>query len=88
MPPPSHNSGGTLIVRNRYKLLRCYDEGKKLPAYEVFRASLDLIFGEEEAARIVAHVDGGGGDLYARMSERSYTMLVENDDVKRRAKAG
>lgn len=78
---------GTLIVRNRYRLLKCYKDGRKLPAYVAFRASLDLIFGRREAQRIADHLDAGGGDLFARMPERSYLMLLQNDQIKRKAKA-
>lgn len=77
--------GDTLIVRNRYKLLRCYKAGKQIPAYRAFRASLDLIFGADEAARICGHFDAGGGDIVARMPRRSYDMLKENDLSKKLA---
>jgi hypothetical protein len=73
--PFTINDSGTLIVRNRYKLLRCYDDGKRQPAYQAFRASLDLIFGAEEAARICVHLDAGGGDLRARMPKEAADRL-------------
>jgi len=85
--PFTLNASGTLIVRNRYKLLKCYDDGPKLPAYEAFRASLDLIFGAEQAARLVAHFAGGGGDTHAEMTAETFDRLVENDETKRAAKA-
>jgi DNA modification methylase len=81
--PFTLNRNGTLIVRNRYRLLRCYDDGRRLPAYVAFRASLDLIFGLAEAARICGHLEAGGGDLMAEISERSYRLLIDNDDIKR-----
>ncbi|KKN90051.1 hypothetical protein LCGC14_0231640 [marine sediment metagenome] len=66
---------GTLVIRNRYKRLPCYDnEGR--PAYEIFRPSLDLIFGEEEASKIVRHLDGGGGDIIAEMDKTIYVRLM------------
>jgi len=80
--PFTLNANGTLIVRNRYKLLRCYNVAPMVPAYKAFRAGLDLIFGAAEAARICAHLDSGGGDIHADMPERSYRILTENDKAK------
>lgn len=48
--PFTLNANNTLIVRNRYRLLRCYKDGTA-PAYKAFAASLTLLFGEAEAAR-------------------------------------
>jgi len=85
--PFTLNANGTLIIRNRYRLLRCYKDarpdGTQLPAYVAFRASLDLLFGGPEAARICEHLAGGGGDLWAEMLSDSYGMVVDNDAAKR-----
>lgn len=81
--PFTLTQAGTLIVRNRYKMLKCYDDGRRQPAYKAFRASLDLIFGPEEAARIDRELDAGGGDLMASMSRKNYDMLRDNDAIKR-----
>lgn len=81
--PFTLNANGTLIVRNRYKLLKCYNDGARIPAYRAFRASLDLIFGDAEAARICAHLDAGGGDLVATMTAEAYETLRTNDDIKK-----
>ena len=88
--PFTLNDHGTLIVRNRYKLLKCYGDGVPVPAYKAFRASLDTIFGLPEAARVCAHLDADGGDIEASMPAISYRILRENDDVKhgRRSAAG
>jgi Fe-S-cluster containining protein len=43
--------GTTLVIGNRYSLMRCHGHG--LPSYITFRASLDKIFGAEESQRIV-----------------------------------
>jgi hypothetical protein len=80
--PFTLNNKRTLIVRNRYRLLLCFDHGKKIPAYQAFRASLDLIFGEPEAARITEHLDNGGGDLLAPISDHAIRMLTDNDAIK------
>lgn len=76
-------SGGTLIVRNRYRLLKCYNDGNKIPAYKAFRASLDLIFGTEEAQRICDHFDARGGDIIAEMTRENYDKLRVNDEIKK-----
>ena len=81
--PFTLNNNDTLIVRNRYKLLRCYDDGPRLPAYVAFRASLDLIFGEQESARICEHLDGGGDDIAAQMSWFNWRVLRDNDAAKK-----
>jgi len=86
--PFTLNANDTMIVRNRYRLLKCYNDGRKIPAYKSFRASLDLIFGQAEAERICRHLDAGGGDITAKVSERNYAMLKENDEIKHKAKAG
>jgi Fe-S-cluster containining protein len=80
-------NGQTLIIRNRYRSLKCYKDGKRLPAYVAFRASLDLIFGNETAQRIHDHLAGGGGDLTVGMPARSFAMLTDNDDIKHAAMA-
>lgn len=67
-------SRDTLIVRNRYRLLRCYRDGD-LPAYRAFRSSLDLLFGESEAGRIVDALERGSDDLWALMPDASYAAL-------------
>jgi hypothetical protein len=81
--PFTLNDNDTLIVRNRYKTLKCYKDGDKVPAYRAFSASLKLIFGEEGAARITAHLDAGGGDILATMSAQNYETLKTNDVIKK-----
>ena len=76
----------TLIVRNRYRLLRCFKDGV-LPAYRAFATSLELLFGPVEAARIAAHLDGGGGDLPAAMLDSSYDALRYGDAKKKQVAA-
>lgn len=82
---PFHlNTSDTLVVRNRYKLLRCYEDGQDHPdgvappAYLAFRGSLDILLGAEEAERLVAHLDDGGGDLYVHVSRETYDLLDES----------
>lgn len=80
--PFTLNRHNTLIVRNRYKLLKCYEDGPRLPAYVAFRSSLNMIFGMDEAARICAHLDEGGGDIVANIMPEIHAKLVENDGIK------
>lgn len=83
--PFALNRRGTLIVRNRYKLLRCYRAGPRLPAYVAFRASLDMLFGPEEAESICRHLDGGGGDCLGKMLTDHFNMLAGNARTHRAA---
>lgn len=83
--PFTLNKQGTLIVRNRYKMLKCYRDGRRLPAYKAFRASLDLILGYEQAQELNNHLDAGGGDLLFQIDDVTHKMLVENDAIKHAA---
>jgi len=58
--PFTLNKNNTLIVRNRYRLLKCYNDGPKIPAYKAFRTSLNMLFGSDESQRICDHLEGGG----------------------------
>jgi hypothetical protein len=57
------NSHRTMIIANWFKMLVCFKAGRKLPAYQAFRSSLDRILGLELSAQICDHLDAGGGDL-------------------------
>lgn len=78
--PFTLNTNDTLIVRNRYRMLSCYRDGT-LPAYQAFGASLVSLFGADEAARITAHLDAGGGDLIAYMALVTYVRVKAKDRV-------
>jgi len=80
--PFTLNTNGTLIVRNRYKSLKCYQKNQGMPAYRAFRASIDLIFGENEAQRIIDHLEAGGGDMMATPLPGAASVLLENDRIK------
>lgn len=69
------NQRDTLIVRNRYKMLPCYQPTNGDFAYRVFRTSLVAIFGEQETAKIEAHLQTGGDDLRARPLWTAYLKL-------------
>ena len=74
----------TLIIRNRYRMLRCYrvKEGKK-PAYIAHRASLDILLGEEEAQRVIDFIEKNKQDLMAEMLNENYQKLKDNDKIKK-----
>jgi hypothetical protein len=78
--PFTLNKGNTLIVRDRYTKLKCHGEGQ--PAYHAFRGSLDLLFGADEAQRIVEHLDNGGGDIAANMPVQTYNKIKYLDKLK------
>jgi len=81
--PFTLNKHRTLIVRNRYRLLKCYRHpARQLPAYVAFRASLVLLFGTAEAARITGYLDDGGGDLEAQMPIEIVGWLESLDNAK------
>jgi hypothetical protein len=83
--PFTLNDHDTLIVRNRYRMLPCYKTEGAPPAYEAFYASLQLIFGDSEAAAIRFRLAALSGteDFAVLMPERSYRMLKENDGIKK-----
>lgn len=87
--PFTLNRADCLIVRNRYRRLICFDAEPRLPAFVAFRASLDLIFGDDEAAAIVRMLEWWRGRpdeprfLHALMPRRSYDILRWNDEAKK-----
>lgn len=93
--PFTLNTNDTLIVRNRYRMLRCYriKEGK-VPAYIAHRGSLNMLLGEDEAERVINHIKNGIGkiddlydkDLIVEISEDVYYKLKDNDLVKKAVK--
>jgi hypothetical protein len=83
-----------LVVRNRYRLLRCYrqerraewgdpgGDGPALPAYRAFRGALVAILGERQTDDLTRHLDAGGGDYAVAVPRTIHQMLRENDAVK------
>lgn len=45
------NKNDTLIIRNRYKRLPCYDKQHGQPAYKTFKDSLVALFGKAQTRR-------------------------------------
>lgn len=74
---------GCLVVRNRYRLLRCYRDGV-LPAYQAFATSLVLLFGPVGAAQLTARLDAGAtGQLDAQMLADAHAHLQQLHAVRR-----
>ncbi len=82
--PFTLNKNNTLIIRNRYKMLSCYRQNQNgKPAYIIFGASLNLIFGEEETKEIINKINNGDDIVQANMPAVNYKMLIENDQIKK-----
>lgn len=73
----------TLIVRNRYRMLRCYKAEGAMPAYQAHFISLVRLFGYRQAVDIRARLDSGEGDMTAEMDANIHAMLLDNDWVKK-----
>lgn len=80
--PFTLNKNDTLIVRNRYRMLKCYKCEGSAPAYEAHQWSLEQIFGVDETARIVSLVQQGDDKIPAFIPLDHYNMLRENDNIK------
>jgi hypothetical protein len=70
------NKTGTLVLRNRYKLLPCYSKEEGKPAYKVFHGSLLAVFGLVRTLKLAEHLDAGGDDLIVKMDEAMYDRLM------------
>lgn len=75
------NQAGTLIVRNRYKLLPCFKTSESRPAYRAFSESLETAIGRKPAAIVTDHLDEGGGDLWVEIDGELYDRLAAREHV-------
>lgn len=76
-------SRDTLVVRNRYRLLKCYDDGRRLPAHEAFRGSLVALMGPKSTQVIVDRITAGErANFEVRMPDISYRMLKHLEGVR------
>ena len=66
-----------VIVRYRNLCMNCHKNGT-IPAYRVFRASLDAMFGKKEQRRICDHLDNDGHDIVAGMFGDVWEDLMLN----------
>lgn len=85
--PFTLNPNGTLIIRNRYRLLKCYNDdrdGPPPPAYKAFAQSLVALFGSGEAARLTAWLDDGrNGDTPGWMLRSAHESLTANTAARK-----
>lgn len=84
--PFTLNDSDTLIIRNRYSLLKCHNEGEH--AYVTFKSSLNLLFGEEESTRICNEMQTSNTDFYAKIHTTSYNSLKYLDALKHKTLIG
>ncbi len=80
--PFTLNSNGTLIIRNRYRLLKCYNTQLSVPAYKAHGRSLKQIFGNKITAKIIDSVKQNDKFYYVEINFSIYKILLENDMVK------
>lgn len=80
--PFTLNKTDTLIVRNRYRMLRCYKCDGAAPAYLAHSWSLVAVLGKHEANRVAALAATGAHRIPATIGAREYAMLRDNDDAK------
>ena len=80
---PFNLSGhNTVVIRYRYVCMNCHKDGT-VPAYKVFRKSLDVMFGKKESRRICEHFDNGGGNIMAYMFGDVWEDLVFNRKARK-----
>lgn len=65
----------TLIVRNRYRMLKCYRAEGAIPAYLAHPLALATILGGEQATALREHLDGGGGDTLVEVRDEVVAWL-------------
>lgn len=83
--PFTVNKNGTLISRKRYVSMICArkkDSDEGLPYYKAFRAGLELIFGKEEAQRLITELDNGAEELTGKMPMETYKNMIYLDGLK------
>jgi len=80
--PFTFNDKGLLIVRNRYRSIRCYKCEGAAPAYDAHRWSLGQIFGAVEADRIAGEGKAGRAKIKALMPKRIADILVDNHNKR------
>lgn len=81
--PFTINKTGTLIVRNRYRLLPCFKAEGAIPVAHAHRASLEAIFGESGAAAICLQVDGPGHTLELPVDDEIVHALWHKNEASK-----
>lgn len=80
--PFTLNKNNTLIVRNRYRMLKCYNTESAVPVYLAHRWSLVQIFGEDETSKIITKIQRGDEEVYAKISQEKLNIIIDNDLAK------
>lgn len=80
--PFTFTNSGLLIIRNRYRCLRCYKTEDSTPAYIAHRWSLAQIFGESEAARICEIAKKQEGNIIGHMPIKNARILCDNHNSR------
>lgn len=78
--PFTINKKGTLVVRHRYIMMKCYGQGE--PAYKTFKSSLIALFGEEETNKIITAIEQNQEDVTANIDDELYGKLRYLDGLK------
>jgi hypothetical protein len=76
------STGRVLIVKNRYRRLPCYRDGRRLPAYRAFRDGLVALFGDEEVRRITERLDAGEGDFEVEMDDTIHAEMIASEQIR------
>jgi len=74
-----------LIVRNRYRLLRCFNAVGAIEAYKAHRWSLEQIFGCTEYEKLCNGIKRGGKDVYLLMEHSKYLIFKHNTQSRKHA---
>lgn len=75
---------GVLIVRNRFKLFKCYREEPRLPTYVAYRASLEHAFGMGVTGELCKYLGSGGlRDILLQVSRAQFHSLLMTEILKR-----
>lgn len=79
LSPFVFNDSGTLVVKNRNRLLKCYQDETvaHTPAYVAYKDSLVKIFGEDTASRICEALDSGSGDFTVPIDTEHYIKIQQ-----------
>jgi hypothetical protein len=74
---------GALIIRNRYRLFKCFKANGAQPAYITFRKSLELILGDKEKlSYLINRLECSDDDFIIEIRDEIYNILRENDLFK------
>jgi len=81
--PFTLNKNNTLIVRNRYRLLKCYRINiNKTPVYIAHKFSLVKLFGESGYDEICNNMNFNR-DFFIYLDNIKYSILKDNDNFKK-----